>query len=212
MKKMVLPALVSLVLGATFCKNDAPKTVDSPPVSQPPASVLPADLNQPMPSKPAASGQQPNTQPVQNQPVKGQNQLLSKSAEPTKTATNLPANSQGEQPKPRPEMPADTDCFASLNTDGRLFEIRLGMIDEKRVTGDLLVRNIKTGEFVQGKLTGELREKIKYLLTWAYVGDDHKRHIINLSYYRDGERLIERSQDAEADGRVFKRARCTDFK
>lgn len=109
-------------------------------------------------------------------------------------------------------MPDDTECFASLNTDGRLSEIRLAMVDEKRVTGDLLVRNIKTGEFVQGKLSGELREKIKFFLTWVYTGDDKKRHIINLSYYRDGDRLIERSQDKDADGRVFKKARCADFK
>jgi hypothetical protein len=104
-------------------------------------------------------------------------------------------------------------CFiAKEPSTGRVFEIRLANLDEKRVVGDLLVHNASTREFAQGRLNGELRENGQYLLTWAYNGTDNVRHIVNVSYWLQGDKLTQKSRDAEDEGRVFTKIDCGNLK
>ncbi len=115
--------------------------------------------------------------------------------------------------KPPARLPmAGAECFVSKDDDGRVFQLRMTMMDEKKVFGDLLVINVQTGEWAQGRLNGERREGGWYGLTWGFSGEDKIRHLINQTYFREDDKLTQRSKDKQDDGRVFKKTDCANFK
>ena len=205
------------VPGSQAAAQPAPVIENPAPVAEPIAGIpeVKTQVGQPavpqnIDPKPGGQNQPPATQnpaaAAQNQsPAPAQNQV----------ATNQPTpsgNPARPLPAPRTALPDDAMCFVARETDGRVFEIRLAMVDAKKVMGDLLISNVQTGEFVQGRLNGERREMVQFLLSWSFTGDDRIRHITNVSYLLSGNKLIQKSRDAEDEGRVFQKIDCGKMK
>lgn len=216
MKKHLFAILLG-IFWMVSCKNEPAKPAQSAeqpaPVVQSPAPVSEPTTNIPEPKKdisqPAVPQKpDPAPQPLANaKPAVGDQQNATPPA-----AAARPAAPKGKQPAPRAALPDDAMCFVAREPDGRVFEVRLAMVDEKKVMGDLLISNVQTGEFVQGRLNGERREKGQFLLSWAFNGDDNIRHITNVSYLLDGNKLIQKSRDAEDEGRVHLKLDCSKMK
>ncbi len=217
MKKYILIILFGS-FWAVSCQNEPAKAAVSEaqnaPILANPAPVVEPSSSTPEQKPIVETAQNPATpdpKPAAANP-KTNGQMQSVSDQKTNPGNQTKPTTIWEKLKPRAPLPDDAMCFVARETDGRVFELRLAMVDEKKVMGDLLIYNIQTGEFVQGKINGERREKTQFVLTWAFDGADKIRHITSVAYLLQGEKLIQKSRDVEDEGRVFSKIDCGKMK
>jgi hypothetical protein len=189
------------------CINNDAKNVKTTPIvaAQPTEKSADSPQNAAKTATPATQ----NTPQKPDEPLVNPNKLRG-NVEPSQPqgANKAAPPLHGKQPKPRPALPEDAMCFVARETNGKVHEIRLAMTDKKKMTGDLLVSNVQTGEFVQGRLVGEMRDEGQVFLTWSFNDVDNMRQIINLSYLLDGDKLTQKSRDKDDEGRVFTKIDC----
>jgi hypothetical protein len=158
------------------------------------------------PTAPNSSQKQPQKSA---EPLVNPNKMQGKGATTqSENVTKAAPATHGTQPKPRPVLPDDAMCFIAKENSGKVSEIRLVMQDKKKIMGDLLVHNVQTREFAQGRVVGELREQGQVFLTWSFNDVDNVRQIINLSFLLKGDKLTQKSRDADDEGRVFLKTDC----